>query len=967
MKKILLLLLSSAIFYVSYAQNSQKCLTCKNGMHDGINRSPNNQAQALNMKPGKQTPNGNATFGLSYVVQNLCGLNYIINGLQTTTRYVVPGTGFPTTISMVGLPAGFLVQKAYVYYGVSYTEVTPPPTSVVITNPALVTSTIPAVMIGDGHSVCWGETGTATYRCDISSMISGNGNYVINLTGFLNAAYEVDGVSIIIMYVDPNATYSGNIAIWDGDMANWTGTSMTYTGDGFTACTNSSAGSAFSLAGDCQNNFLPSNTDNYNGSIGTFSNNFWNTNVLATSVSACDSTTTFTGYTNNSGDCWLWSAIGLYWQYPTCSSCGSLTVTDVSANPSCGNNTGSITVNVTGGTSPYTYSWSPNVSSSASATGLAPGTYQITVHDAACNVQTVSVTLTMINFTTSDTVTDVTCNGQANGSISFTVTGGTSPYTYLWSPNTNSTASATGLSAGTYTVYISDSTGCQHTINVTVTQPAPLSVPITPFGALCNGMADGSAVAIPTGGTSPYKYSWSNGQNIDTAKNLSAGSYSVTVTDKRGCTANASVVITEPSVLSVALTGPAIICDNSTGTLRATPSGGTPGYKYTWSGPDVNASTSDTATIKPGNQTDTVKVTDANGCTATAEITVQLGPDMSVTITGPGSICQGLSTTLCANVTGGTGGNMYSWQPGNAQTPCAVVSPSSTTTYTLTVVDNCGTVATATATLRINPLPVTAFTSSLFAGCSPLCVQFFNTTTLAQGNSSTYLWTFGDGDSSRIQSPEYCYSTSGSYNVSLTVTSDSGCANTLNKISYITAYSKPNTAFTYSPQPATMLTPTVQFINQSNDTYSIVSWIWNFGDGTDSVSNAANPSHTYQDTGRYCVSLIAMDEHGCSDTVTNCFVMEPNFTLYIPSAFTPNNDRVNDVFKPVGQYIKSFEMYIFDRWGMQLYHTTDITKGWDGTVGGGTPAQEDTYVYKILVTDSEGHSHTYVGNVTLLK
>src|SRR6185312_12853083 len=453
----------------------------------------------------------------------------------------------------------------------------------------------------------------------------------------------------------------------------------------------------------------------------------------------------------------------------------------------------------------------------------------------------------------------------------------------------------------------------------------------------------------------------------DTAKNLSAGSYSVTVTDKRGCTSSAFTTITEPPVLSVALSGPAIICLNTQGTLTATPAGGTPNYKYTWSGPGINTPNGSTCTITPMTQTDTVKVTDANGCTASAQITVVLGPTMNVEITGPGSICQGLSTTLCANVKGGTGGNVYSWQPGNAQTPCDVVSPSSTTVYTLTVVDNCGTTATATATLRINPLPVTAFTSSLFAGCTPLCIQFYNTTTLAQGNSSTYLWKFGNGDSSKSQNPSYCYPRSGGYNVALTVTSDSGCSNTLNKLNYITAYAKPNTAFTYSPQPATILSPTVQFINQSNDPYPIVSWIWNFGDGTDSVSTAANPIHTYQDTGRYCVTMIAMDEHGCSDTVTDCFIMEPNYSLYIPSAFTPNSDRGNDVFVPVGQYIKNFEMYIFDRWGMQLYHTTDIKQGWNGTVGGGTPVQEDTYVYKITVTDSEGNNHTYIGNVTLLK
>src|SRR6185312_6587608 len=244
-----------------------------------------------------------------------------------------------------------------------------------------------------------------------------------------------------------------------------------------------------------------------------------------------------------------------------------------------------------------------------------PGKYQITVHDAACNVQTVNVTLTMVNLIISDTVTNIACNGQTNGSASFKVSGGTTPYTYSWAPNSNSTASATGLSAGTYTVIISDSAGCQHTINVNVTQPAVLGVPITPIGALCNGAADGSAVAAPTGGTAPYKYSWTSGSTKDTAKNLSAGSYSVTVTDKRGCTSSAFTTITEPPVLSVALSGPAIICLNTQGTLTATPAGGTPNYKYTWSGPGINTPNGSTCTITPMTQTDTVKVTDAKGCT----------------------------------------------------------------------------------------------------------------------------------------------------------------------------------------------------------------------------------------------------------------------------------------------------------------------------------------------------------------
>jgi gliding motility-associated-like protein len=184
----------------------------------------------------------------------------------------------------------------------------------------------------------------------------------------------------------------------------------------------------------------------------------------------------------------------------------------------------------------------------------------------------------------------------------------------------------------------------------------------------------------------------------------------------------------------------------------------------------------------------------------------------------------------------------------------------------------------------------------------------------------------------------------------------------------ITVFSHPNAAFTVSPQPATILNPTIQFTDVSTDPYGLIYWSWNFGDLTDSTSIIPNPSHTYQDTGSYCARLAVMDSHGCTDTATNCLVIDPIFNFYIPSAFSPNGDGKNPTFQPKGQYIKSFEMYIFDRWGMLLCHTTDLSHGWDGTIkGGSTIAQEDTYVYKILVTDSRNKQHSFVGNVTLLK
>ncbi|HWY99118.1 MAG TPA: gliding motility-associated C-terminal domain-containing protein, partial [Bacteroidia bacterium] len=165
--------------------------------------------------------------------------------------------------------------------------------------------------------------------------------------------------------------------------------------------------------------------------------------------------------------------------------------------------------------------------------------------------------------------------------------------------------------------------------------------------------------------------------------------------------------------------------------------------------------------------------------------------------------------------------------------------------------------------------------------------------------------------------------------------------------------------------------PFIQFTDLSIDQYGINQWFWSFGDASDSTSTLQNPSHTYADTGTFCQSLTVTNIHNCTDVVEKCLVVEPFFALYVPDAFTPNHDKLNDVFMVEGKYICNFEIWIFDRWGMQMYHSTDITKGWDGTVGGDSQkAQEDTYVYLIKARDcrdDQHQVHTLVGKVTLLK
>jgi gliding motility-associated-like protein len=650
---------------------------------------------------------------------------------------------------------------------------------------------------------------------------------------------------------------------------------------------------------------------------------------------------------------------------------GGLTVTTVVTGISCnGGSNGSATATPAGGTAPYTYTWLPSGGSNATATGLNLGTYTISVEDANGCLGTASATITQPTaLTATSSATQTNC-GVSTGSATVTPAGGTPGYNYIWTPSGKTTATATGLSAGIYTVTITDANGCTQTSSASVTSLNGETVTISAFTNItCNGANNGSITTTLAGGTAPFTYAWTpTGGTSSSATGLSAATYTVTVTDANGCIAFATQTITEPPLLTAAITSTTnISCPGpNTGTLIMAAGGGTPGYNYNWAPAGGNTPTA--TGLSAG--TYTVTVTDANGCTATAggTITVTSASPLIVSVSGSSSFCPGGSASLSVNASGGNGTYNFLWTPGNNTQQNITVTPSSTTVYTVTVMDACGDVVNNDVTVTVNAAPNVSFRTDPSEGCAPLCVQFRDLSTLSSGNISQWRWNFGDGDSSSGKEPIHCYQKPGIFNVDLTVTSDSGCSSTLKILNMINVYSSPSAGFTYSPQPITILYPVVQFTDNSSSPYPIVYWNWSFGDGADSTSILRNPSHQYSDTGTYCATLVVTDEHGCTDSTTNCLVVDPMFTLYIPDAFSPNGDGLNDVFMAKGSYIKDFEMYVFDRWGMELFHSTDINKGWNGSVkNGSTVSQEDTYVYQINVTDTKGNKHAYSGKVTLLK
>lgn len=400
--------------------------------------------------------------------------------------------------------------------------------------------------------------------------------------------------------------------------------------------------------------------------------------------------------------------IGTYTLFITdsagCTGSNTVTITEPSAlevttspqNILCiGGGTGGATVTALGGTPSYIYSWS-NGSSINNATGLSAGSYIVKVTDG--NGCTKTATLN-VNSNTSLTVnilstSSVTCNGGSNGGATATITGGTSPYTYSWS-NNGTDNSVNNLSAGSYSIKIIDSNGCNDTQTLTIAEPIAIDIVLTAYNITCN-QNDGSITSSVNGGIVPYSYYWSNGATNATVSNLSIGNYTLLVIDANACSKIQTVTITAPLAINISMTNKSDTCTQSKGLAIASVSGGTGTYTYLWS----NGATNNAAdNLSVGNYS--VIVTDSNGCTQTTNATIN---DMNSAISDAGNdvtIEQGESTPL-----NGSGGIIYKWIPTNglddANVSNPIASPIKTTTYTLVITDNNGCTATDDVTITVN-------------------------------------------------------------------------------------------------------------------------------------------------------------------------------------------------------------------------------------------------------------------------
>ena len=567
------------------------------------------------------------------------------------------------------------------------------------------------------------------------------------------------------------------------------------------------------------------------------------------------------------------------------------------------------------------------------------------------------------------TPSNVLCNGAANGSIVF------APAfignNYLWNdPQSQTTATASNLGPGTYTVLVTDALGCDTTFTAAITQPPALAIQnLATTNVTCYGGTNGTANVQVSGGTPAYNISWSSGQIGTTVIALGAGPLTVYATDANGCSTQASGMITQPPQIILTAQVPDTVCVNVPTTLNAQASGGTGTFSYNWgplgTGNPITVSFTATQNVQ-------VSVSDQNGCTVPALIlpvnVLDLNAASFVTY-GDTAICPGGNpATVGAMLNNYTGNYTITWIELAATGNGPFTVPFTTDTdLNVSVTDECGNTLDRIITLDLQTPPAIDLPTIIAEGCAPLTVDFPD---LQLDPSISFLWTLGNGNTSVAPSPVVVYQ-GGTYSVGLTVSTPLGCSSTSPTTGIINAWTPPVANFSASTYETDAANATIDFTDQS--TGSIATWAWNFGDG--GTSNAINPTWTYNDVGTFAVDLYVTDIHGCTDEVTQTILITPVYDVVIPTAFTPNgnnggaydpNDLHNDVFYAFVKYVKDFRMRIFNRWGELIFESTDVLQGWDGNYRGELSPQ-DVYVVQTWIRFVDNREVKKLTDLTLFR
>lgn len=578
-----------------------------------------------------------------------------------------------------------------------------------------------------------------------------------------------------------------------------------------------------------------------------------------------------------------------------------------------------------------TYTWNPGPLSGISVTVSPTSTQSYTVIGtsvAGCTNNAVS----NVSVTTTPTVVVQPMSICPGGTGTLTAFGAGS---YTWNPGNVSGSTYTASPSSTTNYTVTGSNGlCVSSATADITVGISLTVAIN-SPTICAGQS-----TILSASVSATSYTWNTGANTSTVvvTPTTTTSYTVDVTSP-GCNGTGTTTVFVNALPTVTVNG-AAICSGQMVTLTA--SGAS---NYTWTPSGVNGST---FAVAPTTNTTYSVIGAAGGCTNIATTDVTVTPTPTLTVNSP-TICGG-SATLSAS-----GATNYTWSPGGQNTSSIVVSPSTTSFYTVDAANgSCFT--TTTTMVYVNSAP-------------PLLINVLNPSPFCPGSCSTFSTTSGYGSvvfdygdaTGTTTNTTHCYASSGTYTVTAAGTFTSGCSLSTSTIINISFLPVNTVTFDVVGSAPYQLGSAISFTSYGT------SGNWTFGDGT-SLSNAPDPIHAFNSGGNYCIKMASTTTTlGCSDSLTKCIdIIEP-VTINIPNVFTPNGDSKNDIFKVTGSGIFDFHCVILDRWGLRMFEWDGLGGSWDGFTKTGAQAPSGTYFYIITYRTIDGKGDVVKGPLSLFK
>ncbi len=627
------------------------------------------------------------------------------------------------------------------------------------------------------------------------------------------------------------------------------------------------------------------------------------------------------------------------------------------SHPNCyGDNSGYLVLNTSGSVGPYTYTWSSGQTTDSVA-NLTSGNYSVIIEDANSCADTISFTLTdPDSITAHATVSDfngynISCFGANTGTIQLNPTGGDGTFTYLWN-NSATTANINSLITGVYDVTITDGRGCTRDTSLFLTEPLAVNanVSLTSFngtGVSCNGYADGMARAVVSGGVAPYTYLWSNGDVLDSAMGLTAGAYTLMVTDSNGCNASVPFTMTQPTPVLAnpslsSFNGYNVSCfGDSSGCITINPTGGFAPYTFEW---DVNDTITSQTLCNLSAGSYLVRVVDANGCRVDTVITLNT-PTPVITSTQISNYngfqiqCNGMSNgTVNLTVSGGVTPYTYAWSTGATSQNISGLNAGS---YSVIVTDGNGCSDTSAITMN-EPQPVVASISM-----TPVSCRTDNGTATLAPTSGTapfsYLWnSVGQTSATAVNLPAGWHTG--------TVTDNSGCSVT----DSIYVDSIPMMSLNFSNIVSNDCPGNEVGGAQIDISGGLPPFSYQWPNGVSGNVNTSLPGGN--------VTVTVTDASGCSVDVATVIPEIGGCQIELPNGFSPNGDGYND-----GYVIKNIEGYpdnyfqVYNRWGNIVFRRENYANpDWIGQNMNGEELPEGTYFVIVELRGLNVKKNTYV-------